>query len=558
MAFIEKKDPTVLNILLTSCGRELLSTGNLTFNYYAIGDSEVDYGFNLSANTEGFVPFDSNILRPFDKNPKQLSFIPRNYTGDPYNVISTIPSASYEIVNQVSSIGFFNSGATTFITDSDHVKQPDCMVDMSTVAGGTSLALLKAPTYGSSGDEPAIGDLVLVKWTAGDSTTGYSVNKNYPTPYLIYQITGKTGSLGGNDLVVGVDRELPDLSALLLTSHAGAMVYYNYINFSGDTIFSDFGTDYLDEAVLSFLQNSQCPTVVFPFWNMSIIFTEEIAGAQFADRKYTQFNSRGYGGFVSYIQNQAPVYKKLGVIHYTNSSPANVYGEGFYQDTPVLEIPTVMWHKSVSKTLGTTLTPIGGVQTLSGDTVSLDARYYDLADEQGFVVGKVFIDMKMFVIEDQELLFAMSYKSNRSWTLPDYEATTNDNPSCPVAASTVIWTTPTIQDPADVCIRSQCYCYVSGTTGGTYSSGWIPFSIGSTVCHTNVVNAGYKVVGYACMLTGVGGSRLCVYACDYVNDYCIVPNCTVYGDMGSVTQPATLSCINHTNNYCFGGNIDED
>lgn len=465
--------------MLTSCGRELLSTGNLTFNYYAIGDSEVDYRFNASASTEGFTAFDSNILRPADKNPKQLSFIPRNYTGDPYNVISTIPSASYEIVNPVSSIGFFTSGSTAgtfdFITDSDHVKQPDAMVAMSGVTGGRYLQLLKAPTYGSSGNEPEVGDLVLVKWTAGDSTTGYTVNKDYPTPYLTYQITGKTGTLGANNLVVGVDRDIPDLTALSLISYAGAMIYYNYINFTGDTIFSDYGTDYLDEAVLSFLQNSQCPTVVFPFWNMSIIFTEEIAGVSGAtanpegsDRAYTQFNSRGYGGFVSYIQNQAPVLKKLGVIHYTNSSPANVYGEGFYQDTPVLEIPTVMWHKSNSKTLGVTLTPLGPVQTLTG----LTTRYYDLADPLGFVVGKVFIDMKMFVIEDQELLFAMSYKSNRSWTVPNYNAYINEVPECiaPTGIS-VTWNQPTISGTWSTAFCVACTEYCHSTSGS-----WIPFT----------------------------------------------------------------------------------
>jgi hypothetical protein len=31
MAFIEKTDPVVLNIKLTTKGRELLSTGNLSF-----------------------------------------------------------------------------------------------------------------------------------------------------------------------------------------------------------------------------------------------------------------------------------------------------------------------------------------------------------------------------------------------------------------------------------------------------------------------------------------------------------------------------------------------
>ena len=56
MAFIDKKDPVVLNIKLTSKGRELLSQGKLKFKYYVIGDSEIDYAFNAEVeNAEELV-----------------------------------------------------------------------------------------------------------------------------------------------------------------------------------------------------------------------------------------------------------------------------------------------------------------------------------------------------------------------------------------------------------------------------------------------------------------------------------------------------------------------
>ena len=203
------------------------------------------------------------------------------------------------------------------------------------------------------------------------------------------------------------------------TAKAGAMILYNYINFSGSTIFTGFSTDYLDESVLTFLQNSQCPTVIFPFWNMSIIFTDEIAGVQLGNKTYAEFKTKGYGGFVSYIQSQQPFYKKLGVIHYTNDSPANVYAEGFYLNTAVLDVPTIMWHKSSAPKLGAKFIAASG----NGHTLAtLGIHYYDLVDASNptAVVGKLFDELKMFLIEDQELLYAMSYKSNRSWTLPQF------------------------------------------------------------------------------------------------------------------------------------------
>jgi len=147
MAFIDKKDPVVLNIKLTSKGRELLSKGNLKFKYFAIGDSEVDYNFNaetLHNESESF------ILRPLDNNPNILSFITKEVSGDPYNAIPSVGS-QYLVVNSTEPNGFFTNttGSTfTFITDGNHVKQPDIMIDMATGVDviNNRLTLLKSPS----------------------------------------------------------------------------------------------------------------------------------------------------------------------------------------------------------------------------------------------------------------------------------------------------------------------------------------------------------------------------------------------------------------------------
>ena len=90
------------------------------------------------------------------------------------------------------------------------------MIYVTGVTGGRTLNLKKAPTYGTSGQEPAIGDLLLVKWVHYGSSTGYTINKNNPTPFLTYQIVTKTGTLGNNNLVVTVDRNFHCNSSLLL------------------------------------------------------------------------------------------------------------------------------------------------------------------------------------------------------------------------------------------------------------------------------------------------------------------------------------------------------
>jgi len=465
MAFIEKKDPVVLNIKLTSKGRELLSEGNLTFKYFAVGDSEIDYAFNSEANAINplaNLPFSSMILRPADKNPDILSFITRTKDGSPFNAISSVPSTPTIIQNTAPSLGFFNitSGSTSFIIDGDHVKQPDIDIYVGDMDGSNYIYLYPSLTYGVNVNQPVAGDYLLIKMTnpSGYSTSGYGVDLTAPMPYLMYKITEVDyGTLSDNgEMGVYLDRNLPNNNGNYGFVDgaeggndvvAGGIVFYNHLNYSGDTLYNYYSTDYLSESVIAFLQNAQCPSITYPYWNMSIIFTEEIAGVQLGNTKYGQFNTNVMGGFVSYIQNQAPIYKKLGVIHYTNSSPSNTYAEELYKNTPTLDIPTIMWHKSSTAQLGVTLKAYGSMKTLTGATRSLNTTYYDLADLNGYVVGKVFNDLKLFVIEDQELLFAMSYKSNRSWTLPMYSIGVNDSiTDCPVCSVTfsVAYSSPQI------------------------------------------------------------------------------------------------------------------
>jgi len=467
MAFIDKKDPVVLNIKLTSKGRELLAAGNLKFKYFAIGDSEVDYNFNAETGPvyPSFTPNSLNVLRPVDNNPSLLSFIPSVLSGSPYNIIPT-PSKTYVVTNTAKESGFFyNLTNNSFTFNDTLVKQPNVMIEMATgIIDSRTLLLKKSPSHSWNGAEPSVGDLLLVKWTLNGDTTSYVTNKTTPTPFLTYQIVNiVSGSLGADNLRVNVDRDLPDFSTYTHTGLAGAMVF----KFTGDT----YSTDYVDTSV--FLSNSQCDTAMFPFWNMSIIFTEEIAGVQSLDKKFGQFDSSIYGGFVSYIQAQAnknsPTYKnKLGVIHYTNSSPANVYAEGFYINntiSPKLEIPTIMWHKNATATLGATFVA-GSGHTLSG----LNAHYYDLVDinDPSIIVGKIFDELKLFVIEDQELLFTMSYKSNRSWTVPNYIITGGGG--CEEAPTTTTTTTSTTTLPTTTLPTTTLPTTTTSSTTSTSTS----------------------------------------------------------------------------------------
>lgn len=419
-------DQAVIHIKLTDKGRELLSRGQLTFSKFAIGDSEIDYEFikNISGYTSANTGFTAAVLRPLDNNPDIVSFIPQTMGGDVYTALPSVVSNTQIITNTANPRGFF-TGSTLF-SDPVHVKQPHIQIAISGVTGTKFLRLNQSSQYGSNPTEPVIGDYLLVRWAnpamTGD-TVGFDVD--IAIPYIWYKIQDiVSGSLSSDDLIVEVDRLTPNFSGYTGSLKAGALVYPNNNGrlISGDSIQNYYGapfvTDFVSEAVLTFIENFDTPTIDVPVWNMSIIFTEEIIGVSAADRKYGQLYSASLGGFVKYVERLNPSIKNIGVIHYTNNSPSNNYGEGLVVNsttTPILKLPTIMWHKNSDGSMGVELSADFASQDYMPD---LNTVFYNLIDQYGNIVGKVFSDLKLFVIEDQELLFAMSYKSNRNWTLP--------------------------------------------------------------------------------------------------------------------------------------------
>jgi hypothetical protein len=418
-------DQTVIHIKLTDKGRELLSRGELRFTQFAIGDSEIDYQFNGENSLENE---NVAILRPVDNNPDIATFVTKTVSGGTLNALPTVVSNTSVITNTAKQRGLFDvsGGTPTIFGDPLHAKQADMQIDISTADGSRTLVIEQSPSYGSNATEPEAGDYVVVNWTNPNGVSTNNLSVSSPYPYLFYKITGITsGSLASGNLVVTVDRNIPDFEGAGSGIKAGAVLYPNNNNraISGDSIQNYYGrpfiTDFLTEAMLSFIENYDTPTVDVPVWNMTIVFTEEIAGVNPNFLGLDDYFSKNFGGFVQYVQKLDPKVKNLGIIHYTNLSPSNNYAEGLVNSnttSPVLDLPTIMWHKKGSVNIGL---------TLSGDTSSkgflpeLNTEYHNLVDNNGNVVGKVLNDMKIFIIEDQELIFAMSYKSNRSWTLPN-------------------------------------------------------------------------------------------------------------------------------------------
>jgi hypothetical protein len=128
------------------------------------------------------------------------------------------------------------------------------------------------------------------------------------------------------------------------------------------------------------------------------------------------------------------VKKCVSILHYTNNTISNLYGEFFFIDTVnnknmTITIPDIMYHRrkygtSQGVTMGMKFIASGATYLIGTSQIEYIDLVEDptLVDDTPVVVGKVFPQLKMVVIEDEEIVAAMSYKSNRNWTLPALSA----------------------------------------------------------------------------------------------------------------------------------------
>jgi hypothetical protein len=428
MSYIIKKNDPLVNVKLTNNGRRNLAEGTLNFTYFGLGDSEMDYTTDDVSNV--------NILRPSD-NTLSINY-PVSSDGvneiTPITLVNAIPN---EVYTSAIERGFFDyTGTTTHPTVN--------LASLYNIIGttiGTTNSLTFQFTTGSTKNVDYIdlkpGDYLFVKYENNDYVTGVtysqSVEITEPVQYFWYSIeTVTTADSGDNQTLTGittgttitviVDRQLP-----IGTANLTGFVYPGK-----DTI-----KDYYDKptplaywqgGLLDFSNNNTQSELDVPVWNMNIINIEDVIGLDPVDdkSKYDTVSSTYLGAAIRF--NQYDVRSKIGVIHYTNNTVSNFYGEGFYRSTLKLKIPYIMWHKqqftAAPTTLGYTFVADTELKTMTVNSEigigGLVAQYYDLVDQEvdKNVVGKVFIDEKIIVIEDPELLSVLSYKANRNWSLP--------------------------------------------------------------------------------------------------------------------------------------------
>jgi hypothetical protein len=527
-------------------GRQKLAQGKLTFTSWAIGDSEINYArediYDNYGSTDVSVSGTSKVLRPFDQQPNIKSYVTsvsnQNQNLNPLNTnqISTIKAV---INNKAEDRGFFsgNSTNTEFITYSaDTYIKATGMVSDANLTGGTSLVIGTGFTY-------EVGDFILIKAT-NDTVGSSTVNTNVtPLPNLWYKIQSKTTTVNLFDTIT-VDRDLPNLNSSTAESQW-------YIYTSGE-VYGAFGfqetTPYWNTNTLSFASCCDVSCGDVPVWNMNNVWCENLAGMTGSsinntpstpNESFEKFGSNAYLGqkypYFDYACSEADdttledlcgapgesvidgVKKSISILHYTNNTISNFYGEYFFIDGTKnknlkLHLPDLMYHRSSyateeGVTQGMSFVA-SGVTQLIGDT---DIQYIDLIEDPSFisgtpnVVGKVFPQLKTIVFDDDEIVAALSYKSNRSWTLPPLAAnlvsSANGGVNGILPSNSTMYMSYTFENGTGTGLTTTLPCqYYSKITNNTSGSKDVQFRLADTDLlpyMRKIEKAGYDGMGFS-------------------------------------------------------------
>ena len=473
MGYILKNTSGLLNTRITDVGRKAISEGQFNISYFQVGDSEVDYSSptTIASNNilmPAFCEHNDNSNLNVNKQNVKYPYYLAGTTGTTYGIPFN-ESVVQEFYNLASDKGFFVSGATAWSaqTSSAYTVSSSYVVMMSGLTGSSSISMATS-ACGASGI-PQVGQFVTIMY---DGVGGCgAVNNAFPS--MTYKI--ESAAVMGAKFDLGLDRAIPNYSGKTSGSELARCIIYP----SGMTALYDSVTPSPNWPNDVFNYETICDssaTVDTRVWNMNIPWSQTVAGVNsnvYEDN--TKYGSQSYLGTKEYLYStsgqtiddvdglvyyydsklnkivvQSSEQKAIAIIHYTNQSIDNVYGEKFAMNPydpadPTTEedsarnfklnIPTLMWHKSSGATIGQTFyvdppsetgicIPYFIKSTKNVDMNQPGIRFFNLWDNNKNVngklnrVGRVFPDNQIVVIDDDEIVAALSYKSNRNWTLP--------------------------------------------------------------------------------------------------------------------------------------------
>lgn len=466
MGYIIKNTSGLVNTRITDVGRRYISQGNFNISYFQIGDSEVNYGaqYNITGYNVLMPAFNAqNDVGTPQSNKENVKYpiYVEGVTGNTYG-IPFMDSNVDDVYNSQVPFGFFLTGNTypfSAQTSSAYTVTSNYVVELNTLSGQTSGVQINLDYVAPTSGTPSIGDFITIYFDGNGFNTGEFETGPVLT-YKIQDILPATGTTGTTTWTLTLDRSVP-----IYTGQSAGVIGRCLIYPSGMTELYDTLTPaYLEtcgENEITRIWNmnipwSESPAGVFSsiyesflqYGSISYLSTKQYLGYQQNSGQTDTSQTFYYNSFDEKIVVEPDDQKCIAIVHYTNQSLDNVYGEKFATlpfdpQNPTtdpglarnfkLTIPTLMWHKSTGSTIGEVFyidppgydlcRPYYIKSVPNPDMNDPGIRYYHLYDTNPDAngnlnrIGKVFPDQEIVIIDDEEVAAALSYKSNRNWTL---------------------------------------------------------------------------------------------------------------------------------------------
>jgi len=409
MSFILNEPTTFLNIKITDYGRNLISSGKFNMSKAVILDREIDYRIENQVNLQNNRVLDVPHYYP-DVDIKNLD------GTAPLNI--KIQSVTNTLTASSISSGFFTGSVGAWTLDNsltlgkNHIDYATNATNMA-LATNSNKIILDNP---GGSTFPKIGDLIFIPWvhnTAVDyMTSSQAVPPTHPVLSCWYKVVAT------NSPEITVDRPI-------INSANGAQTSVFIYPSTNSEIYYGSGS-----------------TLQTPIWNFNIVRTYNVlatsTGSVYTsgETSYASYGSIEFSGVKHYFGLEDN-YPAIGVLHYSNEYTGNTYAEQLLEKSVEVHLPMIMWHHSsqingYAQNWGLSLYDYYG-ETLYDNIAR--TTYRELKDgisSSAITVGRVYHKLKTIIITDQELLIALSYKSNRNFTFPDFNLDYSNYPKQPL------------------------------------------------------------------------------------------------------------------------------
>jgi hypothetical protein len=467
MSFLNNNNAEFLSARITQKGRNAIASGNFTINYFQIGDSEYDYTTPFdSFNGLNGVPY-QKVFSPFDKE----SGVKYPYTFD-----SSTSGTTYgvPINNQITEPIRNVMGPAGYISDYKDFDNVSLPVDGTTIY--CPVQQLNASGFSETRDYITVltgftfQNCKYITLVVGNTFVGSDPTRKIVTGNSISYVYKITNIVGNN---IYVDRNVPELDYLPSNTKFQVICNSCEVEYPLSTVTSPAclpspipSGEQLNPWTMNIVWGDKpigsdtngTSQSLYEYGSNIHMSTKSLLGyTTSSGQTFDTFNRTPLTNPTSYVNtlgemiNVPPEEQRtIAIIHYSKLGDIVNDPERFYKyddyistDTSTVDsivtdmdgnslsdmeyfelyIPFIYYHRYTGNTIGAKfiIDKNDDEQPYfinSSINEKHQITFYYLTDENLNRVGKVFPHNKTIVIDDQELVAMLDYKSNRRFTLP--------------------------------------------------------------------------------------------------------------------------------------------